>query len=119
MAIPAGLYCLQNNLAYVAISNLDGPSYQLLYQLKLLTTALFSVIMLRKTLGYHQWASLVILGLGVGLVQLSSGSSSGMESLSLSSLTANSNMKGLLAVLAGGEKKAPRAIANVPSSRAG
>lgn len=48
MAVPAGLYVAQNNLNYVAISNLDGPTFQLLYQLKILTTALFSVFMLNK-----------------------------------------------------------------------
>lgn len=48
MAVPACLYVLQNNLNYLAISNLDGPTYQLLYQLKILTTALFSVLMLKR-----------------------------------------------------------------------
>ena len=48
MAVPACLYVLQNNLNYEAISNLDGPTFQLLYQLKILTTALFSVLMLKR-----------------------------------------------------------------------
>lgn len=48
MAVPACLYVLQNNLNYMAISNLDGPTFQLLYQLKILTTALFSVLMLKR-----------------------------------------------------------------------
>lgn len=48
MAVPACLYVVQNNLNYMAISNLDGPTFQLLYQLKILTTALFSVVMLRR-----------------------------------------------------------------------
>jgi UDP-sugar transporter A1/2/3 len=72
MFVPAGLYCVQNNLAYIAISHLDGPTYQLLYQLKILTTAMFSVFMLNRTLAPHQWASLFMLGFGVALVQLSS-----------------------------------------------
>jgi solute carrier family 35 (UDP-sugar transporter), member A1/2/3 len=76
MFVPAGLYCVQNNLAYVAISHLDGPSYQLLYQLKILTTAMFSVMMLGRSLGRHQWASLVLLAIGVTLVQLSAQPSS-------------------------------------------
>lgn len=48
MAIPACLYVVQNNLNYIAASNLEGPTYQLMYQLKILTTALFSVIMLNR-----------------------------------------------------------------------
>eukprot|EP00611_Tribonema_gayanum_P027387 TRINITY_DN674_c2_g1_i1.p2 TRINITY_DN674_c2_g1~~TRINITY_DN674_c2_g1_i1.p2 ORF type:complete len:353 (+),score=131.76 TRINITY_DN674_c2_g1_i1:144-1202(+) len=71
MGVPAALFCLQNNLAYVAIANLDGPTYQLLSQLKLLTTAMFSVTMLNRTLAAHQWLSLCLLACGVGLVQLS------------------------------------------------
>ncbi|CAM9863081.1 unnamed protein product [Choristocarpus tenellus] len=78
MAVPACLYVVQNNLAYVAVSNLDGPTYQLLYQLKILTTAIFSVVMLNRVLGSLQWASLVMLALGVAMVQVS-GSKSAEE----------------------------------------
>jgi len=40
------------------------------YQLKLLTTALFSVLMLRKQLSILQWISLLLLFAGIGVVQL-------------------------------------------------
>ena len=40
------------------------------YQLKILTTALFSVFMLNKTLVKLQWLSLVMLFAGVSIVQL-------------------------------------------------
>lgn len=40
------------------------------YQLKILTTALFSVFMLGKNLGFHQWLSLLVLMAGVTLVQV-------------------------------------------------
>lgn len=43
---------------------------QVTYQLKLLTTALFSVVMLRKQLTVYQWLSLVMLFVGVGVVQI-------------------------------------------------
>lgn len=46
------------------------------YQLKILTTALFSVIILRKQLTTLKWGSLVILFVGVALVQLQSASTS-------------------------------------------
>ncbi|KAI9745515.1 MAG: hypothetical protein M1818_001049 [Claussenomyces sp. TS43310] len=70
LAIPATLYTLQNSLQYVAVSNLDAVHFQILYQLKILTTALFSVTMLRRSLSPKKWLSLVFLTLGVAIVQL-------------------------------------------------
>eukprot|EP01062_Namystynia_karyoxenos_P007010 TRINITY_DN12460_c0_g1_i1.p1 TRINITY_DN12460_c0_g1~~TRINITY_DN12460_c0_g1_i1.p1 ORF type:complete len:441 (+),score=131.27 TRINITY_DN12460_c0_g1_i1:151-1473(+) len=74
--IPAGLYTLQNNLQYLAASNLDAAVFQVLYQMKLVTTALLSVLVLSRTLGYLQWVAVVILTGGVCLVQASGAASS-------------------------------------------
>ncbi|XP_068713807.1 UDP-galactose translocator-like [Montipora foliosa] len=70
LSIPALIYTVQNNLQYVAISNLEAATFQVTYQLKILTTALFSVFMLNKSLSKLQWVSLVMLFVGVSIVQL-------------------------------------------------
>ncbi|XP_022250088.1 UDP-N-acetylglucosamine transporter-like [Limulus polyphemus] len=41
LVIPAGLYALQNNLVYIALSNLDPATYQVTSNLKLVTTVIF------------------------------------------------------------------------------
>jgi len=70
MLIPAALYSLQNGLQYVAASNLDVSVCQVLYQMKLVTTALFSVTMLGRQLSKNQWLGIVCCAAGVGVVQL-------------------------------------------------
>ncbi|KAM3865821.1 solute carrier family 35 member A3b [Diretmus argenteus] len=96
LAIPAGIYTLQNNLLYVALSNLDAATYQVTYQLKILTTALFSVSMLGKRLGLYQWLSLLILMAGVALVQWPTESADGADQKLAST---GSQLVGLMAVL--------------------
>uniref|UniRef100_A0A8D0G0A9 Solute carrier family 35 member A3 n=1 Tax=Strix occidentalis caurina TaxID=311401 RepID=A0A8D0G0A9_STROC len=95
LAIPSGIYTLQNNLLYVALSNLDAATYQVTYQLKILTTALFSVSMLSKKLGVYQWLSLVILMTGVAFVQWPSDS----QATAAKEHSAGSQFVGLIAVL--------------------
>ena len=70
LAIPAALYTLQNSLQYVAVSNLDAATFQVTYQLKILTTAIFSVLMLGRVLSARKWFSLVLLIVGVSIIQV-------------------------------------------------
>ena len=75
LAIPAMLFTLQNSLHYFAISNLDAATFQVTDQLKILTTAIFSVLILGRRLNGQKWLSLVLLMVGVAIVQIPTGSS--------------------------------------------
>ena len=98
LAIPACLYVVQNNvrfpvchevsgrggaevrgsqLQFVAASNLDVPTFQVTYNLKILTTALFSVLLLKRRLNKKKWVALSLLAMGVGIVQLQSTAATG------------------------------------------
>ncbi|KAH9817714.1 nucleotide-sugar transporter-domain-containing protein [Melampsora americana] len=70
LSIPAILYVIQNNLQFVAASHLDVATFSVTYQLKILTTALCSVLMLGRRLSTFKWVSLFFLAIGVALVQV-------------------------------------------------
>lgn len=89
LCVPALLYTVQNNLQYLALSNLSAAAYQVLSQLKIFTTAVLSVMFLGKSLSHSQWFALVLLMLGVCIVQYQASQSS-----------SSSNMTGFLAVVA-------------------
>nr|CAD2151906.1 unnamed protein product [Meloidogyne enterolobii] len=66
---PSLIYNLQNNLYYVALSNLESTTFCVIYQLKILTTAVMLRILLGKLISRIQWIALLILVLGVAIVQ--------------------------------------------------
>ncbi|KXJ88453.1 nucleotide-sugar transporter [Microdochium bolleyi] len=72
LAIPATLYTIQNTLNYVALGNLDPVHFQILYQVKILTTAIFTVTMLGRSLTVNRWIALVVLTVGVAIVSIPS-----------------------------------------------
>lgn len=69
VSVPSIVYYIQNNLLILGATHLDAATSQITYQLKILTTALFSVALLKKRLYPHQWLALLLLFIGVGLVQ--------------------------------------------------
>lgn len=93
---------IQNNLQYVAASNLVAATFQVTYQMKILTTAAFSVLLLRKKLSSNQWLSLLFLAIGVGVVQIQGGADSqpGVSARASTALLEMNAMKGFLAVVA-------------------
>lgn len=70
VAVPAFIYTVQNNLLYVSISNLPAAVFQVSYQMKILTTAMFSITMLGKKINRIQWIALLVLFVGVAIVQV-------------------------------------------------
>ncbi|KAF9246331.1 nucleotide-sugar transporter [Melanogaster broomeanus] len=102
LSIPAILYVIQNNLQYVAATNLEAATFQVSYQMKILTTAAFSVLLLRKQLSASQWLALFFLAIGVGIVQIQTGASDTAKAASslLFRGTSMNALKGFLAVVA-------------------
>ncbi|GMR62792.1 hypothetical protein PMAYCL1PPCAC_32987, partial [Pristionchus mayeri] len=70
VCVPAIVYVVQNNLFYVSASHLEAGTFMIFSQLKIFTTAIFSIIMLGRSLSGRQWAGLVVLFIGVSLVQV-------------------------------------------------
>ncbi|ODN00371.1 CMP-sialic acid transporter 1 [Orchesella cincta] len=62
--IPAGLYCLYNNLAYVNLVTFDPTTYFLLLQFRVVVTGVVFQVLFEKRLSRHQWVSLMFLTVG-------------------------------------------------------
>lgn len=69
VTIPSLLYTVQNNLMFFSLSKLSMAVQQVTYQLKILTTAVLSVLILGKVLDRSKWGSLLVLLIGVMLLQ--------------------------------------------------
>jgi len=94
LSVPSFLYTVQNNLLYFALTNLDAATYQVCYQLKILTTAVFSMILLQRKFSPKKWAALILLTFGVSIVEVS-----GIRDGSKSDTEKHSQFIGLVAVL--------------------
>lgn len=70
MSVPGFVYTLQNNLFFIVISNLDVATAQVLYQFRIFTTCIFSVVILGKEISRIQALSMITLFAGISLVQL-------------------------------------------------
>ena len=67
-SVPALLYTIQNIAMYVAISNLDAGLFQICTRMKILITALLSMLFLGKQIRCLQWLSLFILVTGIIII---------------------------------------------------
>jgi UDP-sugar transporter A1/2/3 len=94
MGVPAVCFGFQNQLFFIALSNLSAGSYQIWAQAKTLTTAFFFVTYLGGALRRVQWVALALLTVGVSLVQYSDSGSAAAVALGMKPTL------GVLAVLA-------------------
>ncbi|CCD64474.3 Nucleotide Sugar TransPorter family [Caenorhabditis elegans] len=75
VSVPALVYAVQNNLYYVALANIDATTYSVTLQLRILTTAILSVVLLSKKLSGYQWMAQGMALIGVIVVQLDNSNS--------------------------------------------
>lgn len=68
LCLPALLYAIQNNLQYIIDTS---PLFTIMYQTKVVTTAVFFSMMLMKRIHRYEWLSIVTLAIGVSLVESS------------------------------------------------
>ncbi|XP_076463736.1 UDP-galactose transporter senju-like isoform X2 [Babylonia areolata] len=62
--IPAGLYCLYNNLQFANLANYDPTTYFLLLQFRVVVTGVVFQVLFQKQLSRIQWASVFLLTVG-------------------------------------------------------
>lgn len=72
MSVPAIIYFIQNSLVYIVLSNITPQVYSTLIQLKLLTAAVISTLLLGRKYSLKKWRALLVLTIGVVLVQSNS-----------------------------------------------
>jgi len=68
MVVPAVIYLVMNILGFVALGHIDAATFSIIAQMKVFTTATFSVIMLDRSLAMRKWRALTTLVIGVALI---------------------------------------------------
>lgn len=68
LAVPAAVYFIQNTLAFFALQNIEPATFTVVSQLKLLTAAVFTVLILHRKISWRKWRALFLLILGVVLI---------------------------------------------------
>uniref|UniRef100_K3W897 UDP-N-acetylglucosamine transporter n=1 Tax=Globisporangium ultimum (strain ATCC 200006 / CBS 805.95 / DAOM BR144) TaxID=431595 RepID=K3W897_GLOUD len=71
MIVLAFLYAVQNMMALFAYDYVDVATYQIVYQLKIITTAMFMIVLLNRRFSFVQWCAMVTLMIGVAVCSYS------------------------------------------------
>lgn len=68
--VPSIIYWLHNNVQFMTLKYVDAPTYQILGNLKIVTTGLLFWVWLRRKLTPLQWMALVLLMIGAATSQV-------------------------------------------------
>ncbi|TYZ59998.1 hypothetical protein PybrP1_002189 [[Pythium] brassicae (nom. inval.)] len=71
MVVLAFLYAVQNMMALFAYDYVDVATYQIVYQLKIITTAMFMIVLLNRRFSVVQWGAMITLMVGVAVCSYS------------------------------------------------
>ena len=99
MAVPAGLYFLQNCLGLFAVKHVSVPMLAVTSQTKVVTSAVFSMSLLGRTFTGTQWRAVVQLGVGAAVVVLASRQGAPDDNDELGGPSSTSSATGLFALL--------------------
>uniref|UniRef100_A0A0K0DVF4 Sugar phosphate transporter domain-containing protein n=1 Tax=Strongyloides stercoralis TaxID=6248 RepID=A0A0K0DVF4_STRER len=67
---PALCYIVQNNLDIIAMKNLPAGVFQVTSQLKIVSTAIFMVLFLKKKISAKKWICIIFCFVGIAIVQV-------------------------------------------------
>uniref|UniRef100_A0A0N4Z294 UDP-galactose transporter n=1 Tax=Parastrongyloides trichosuri TaxID=131310 RepID=A0A0N4Z294_PARTI len=95
MSPPAICYIIQNNLDIIAMKNLPAGVFQVTSQLKIISTAIFMVIFLKKKISIKKWICIVFCFIGIAIVQIGNMT----ESNSSNKNTSENPIIGLISIL--------------------
>ena len=65
------MFFVQNNLSFLALQHMNSSAFQLLMNTRIVTVAVLSVLVLRKSMNALEWASIVLLMVGAMQYELS------------------------------------------------
>lgn len=99
-AVPAIFYTIQNNLWYYAMDNLDAMTVAVMSQLKVFTTAVFSIMLLSRKLSIIQWMALCFLVMGLTVMETDPSQSHNKSDRGGSFNVTHNFLLGLLAMVA-------------------
>ncbi|EFJ23737.1 hypothetical protein SELMODRAFT_102373 [Selaginella moellendorffii] len=79
--IPSVIYLIHNNVQFATLTYVDTSTYQIMGNLKIVTTGILFRIMLKKKLSNLQWMAIVLLTVGTTTSQIKGCGESKCESL--------------------------------------